>query len=888
MLTMRAWHVRRMNKTSPSKTAVRILLLAMAYVVTGRLALLLAIPPGFATAIFPPVGVGLAAVLLWGNSMLLGVLLGSTVLNVSISWSASGRMSWSSLLIAFGIAMGSSLHNAFAGASIRRFIGFPSSLSNEREVIGFLLLGGPIACLISATWGVSVLYLAGAVTGPQYGFSWWTWWVGDGIGVLIATPLVLILFAQPREIWARRLNTVGIPLLIGCAVMVAAFIRASRLEQDNITTRFDDRSRLMASLIKSHFKGCSEVVLLVERFVTAASRSGRSEFATFVSKLRAAHPEIQATEWVAFVRADERAEFEHHIAAEGFPRFVITEKNDARELVPANAREAYAVITYVEPFAGNEKAFGYDLLSESTRRATLLQAQNADGVTMTSPIRPIQGGIERGVLLLYPVYSATAGHTAERRASLRGFINVLVDPKVLVESALVTFEHEEQDLRITDVTDPAQPRILVGSEQDGSTNSVPFLFRDEWQVGGRSLEITIAPTQSFIRANRSLQAWVVLAGGLGLCGLLGAFLLIMSGRTVHVEQLVQQRTLELSAVLDNAAEAIITFNTDGYIERANPATAKLFEMTVEKLLQCRITELLPQIDWNSAPNEGDALEVRGYCLDGTPLALEMMLSRMEVNGRNLFTVMLHDISARKRAERLKNEFISTVSHELRTPLTSISGSLGLIAGGVVGDISDEVRELIDIAKINAEQLKLLVDDILDIDKLAAGKLDVIAERTDLCVIVRQSLVQNRGYAERHGVSLVADDTRFSKTPVIVEVDPARILQVMANLISNAIKFSPPGAVVDVSLEVGDDDVKVSVRDQGSGVPDDFRERIFEKFAQADGGDNRARGGTGLGLSIAKALVERFGGAIDYVSSPGRGSTFFFQLPLAKSVLERAF
>lgn len=871
-----------MKQTRPPHIALRIALLAIAYVVTGRLALLLAIPPGFATAIFPPVGIGLAAVLLWGYPMLGGVLVGSTLLNLSISWSASGDLSWTGLLVAFGIAMGSSLHNAVAAAAIRRFVGFPSALSDERSVILFLLLGGPLACLLSATWGVTVLYWIGAVSGPQYGFSWWTWWVGDGIGVLIATPLTLVLFAKPRDIWGRRVNTVGIPLVVGCAVMVLTFVRASRLEQDRITSRFDDRARLTIALIKSQFHACSEVALLVERFVTAAPQAGRAEFATFASKLRAAHPEIQATEWVTLVRSSERAEFEQHVISEGFPRFSITEINAANEIIRAHTRDEYAAITYVEPYTHNENALGYDLLSEPVRHTALMHAQEVDSLALTPPIRPVQGGADKSVLLLYPVYSGKPQNAAERRASLRGFINTVVDAEALVEAALATFEHHDQELRIVDVTDAQAPHVVVGADQQPlTTSAAPFLFQDTWKAGGRELEIKIAPTPAFIRANRSLQAWVVLAGGLGLCGLLGAFLLIISGRTVHVEQLVQQRTLELSAVLDNAAEAIITFTAEGTIERANPATAKLFEFTQGTLLERRITDLLPQIDWNFPSKQEAHQEVRGYRQNGQPLTREMMLSRMEVHGRTLFTVMLHDISARKQADRFKNEFISTVSHELRTPLTSISGSLSLVAGGVVGEVSSEIRELIDIAKINSERLTLLVNDILDMDKLAAGKLDVVPERIDLCAIVRKSLAQNQGYADRYGVSLVVTEDRFSTTPVMVDVDPSRMLQVLANLLSNAIKFSPAGGIVDVALEIERDHVMVSVHDQGPGIPDDFRDRIFEKFAQADGGDTRERGGTGLGLSISKALVELSGGTIDFVSRAGNGSTFYFVLPLAK-------
>ncbi|HRI70977.1 MAG TPA: MASE1 domain-containing protein, partial [Polyangium sp.] len=234
---------RNANASLATGLALRIFLLAMAYIVTGRLALLLAIPPGFATAIFPPVGVGLAAVLLWGNPMLAGVLLGSTLLNLSIAWSSGGEISWRGLLVAFGIAIGSSLQNALAAALIRRFVGFPAPLHDEREVAAFLFIGAPLACIVSATWGVTVLYLAGAVPAGQYAFSWWTWWVGDGTGVLIATPLMLVFFAKPRELWSRRRRTVGLPLIISCIVMVVTFIHASRFEQDGIATHFRDRAR---------------------------------------------------------------------------------------------------------------------------------------------------------------------------------------------------------------------------------------------------------------------------------------------------------------------------------------------------------------------------------------------------------------------------------------------------------------------------------------------------------------------------------------------------------------------------------------------------------------------------------------------------------------------
>jgi PAS domain S-box-containing protein len=787
------------------------------------------------------------------------------------------------LLVAFGIAVGSTLHNLLSTFLVKRCIGSSTTLSSERDVILFLLFGGPIACLVSATWGVTVLHVAGAVTTSQYWFSWWTWWVGDGTGVLIAAPIMLIAFAKPREIWSNRRITVGLPLLISCAVMVFTFVRASRLEQENVSARFYERARLMTASIKSHYDAQIDLVLLVERFLAAAPKSGRAEFSTFSAKLRTTHPDLQSVSWLMRIRDDERADFERSMVAQGFMGFTIKEISANDQFIAAKQRPEYIVTTFIEPYEHNSRVVGFDLASERTRSAALAWSRDRDKPTITAPLDLVRDNIKKiGVILLDPLYTENPKNESERRAQLRGFAAVVLYPETLTANALAAYSHDDYQLRLTDVTNPDQPITAVDSSKQGeSINSVPFEFRDHWSVGGRTLEVVIAPTSSFLQANRSLQAWVVLAGGLGLCGLLGAFLLILSGRTNHIEQLVEQRTFELSAILDYAAEAIVTFDSDGAIERANPATARLFDYDLEKLPEYRVTDLIPQIDWNRISTTERRNEINGYRKDGSPLTLEMTLSRIDISGRVLFTCMLHDISSRKKAERLKNEFVSTVSHELRTPLTSISGSLALIAGGIAGDVSDDVLELVNIAKDNAGRLTLLVNDILDIEKLESGKLDVVCSKQDLLKIVQQALVQNHGYANRYGIEVKFDETRLPERPILVDVDPSRLLQVITNLLSNAIKFSPSGGSVEVSVEMVDTNARVAVRDQGPGIADDFRERIFEKFAQADGGDARARGGSGLGLSISKALVERLGGTIGFDSTPGNGSTFYFMLPIAK-------
>ena len=237
--------------------------------------------------------------------------------------------------------------------------------------------------------------------------------------------------------------------------------------------------------------------------------------------------------------------------------------------------------------------------------------------------------------------------------------------------------------------------------------------------------------------------------------------------------------------------------------------------------------------------------------------------------------------AAERATRLKDEFIATVSHELRTPLTSITASLALLVGSSDGDPASPARRLIAIALSNSQRLVRLVNDILDIEKLEAGKVNFKSQLINLRLLVQRSIEANRPFAESAKVLLKLND--IGSCEVLADAD--RLMQILSNLLSNAIKFSPAFSEVTVTIERREEIVRVSVADQGPGIPDEFKSRLFQKFAQADGSDSRKNGGTGLGLSIAKEIVERLGGTIGYVKVPSGGAEFFVELPCANSVGE---
>ncbi len=357
----------------------------------------------------------------------------------------------------------------------------------------------------------------------------------------------------------------------------------------------------------------------------------------------------------------------------------------------------------------------------------------------------------------------------------------------------------------------------------------------------------------------------------------------------RAEAALQDRTRRLRAVFETAVDGIITIDDRGGIDSMNPAAESIFGYRADEVVGRNVTCLMPEpyaaqhdgylrryLQTGERKVIGIGRVVEGLRRDGSTFPLELAVSEMQVGGRRMFTGIVRDISERVKIERLKNEFVSTVSHELRTPLTSIRGALGLLLGGAVGEIPPKARQMLALAERNCERLTLLINDILDLEKIESGRMAFRFGSVDLGELVTQACEAHQGFADRHGIALRVD---IGSNDRRVSGDPDRLQQVLANLLSNATKFSPDGGVVEVVLARRDDALRISVRDHGEGVPEAFRERIFGRFAQADSSDTRGKGGTGLGLNISRAIVERHGGRIGFDSVEGQGATFYFELPV---------
>jgi len=385
-------------------------------------------------------------------------------------------------------------------------------------------------------------------------------------------------------------------------------------------------------------------------------------------------------------------------------------------------------------------------------------------------------------------------------------------------------------------------------------------------------------------------AWGLLLAGLALGGLAGFALawrvatkraLQQSGMVAAMHsEVLRQRSLVLAA-----PEGIMSFDRQGTILFANPAAHRLFSAQPGSLVGRSGADTLAPEDRERAKERmldpaniaagGFRIEYTGLRADGTTFPMQVGLTYAP-EGEDWFAVVfLRDVSRQRDAERLKDEFVSTVSHELRTPLTSIAGSLGLIAGGAAGQLPDKAARLIAIAQSNSQRLVRLINDVLDMEKLASGSLPFNMTETSLRAVAVRSIEMTRGYADQLGVELVLEGDGEG---VEVRGDPDRLVQVVTNLLSNAAKYSPRGERVVVRVEGDGANAKLSVTDQGPGVPIAFRDRIFSRFAQADSSDARGKSGTGLGLYIAREIAERHGGRLWFDSPADGGATFHLELP----------
>lgn len=521
--------------------------------------------------------------------------------------------------------------------------------------------------------------------------------------------------------------------------------------------------------------------------------------------------------------------------------------------------------------------------------------------TVSGPVTLVQEtheDVQRGFLMYVPHYrnAAPIDTVKQREDALVGWVYAAFRTRDLMQGVLPG-EAREFFSEIFYGDDPTAENLLYESPHTGgfkqeriAQNSLPIVNRI-WTTR------FTAPNKSSASAS---QPWMVAGAGLVIDVLLFLVIASLALRRQRAEELALQMTNDLRTsnkslsgfmqIVETTPDFVAIFEVRGGLQHLNRAWRSLLGLTDDDPLPGNIDPLfesdalgqLREVAVPTALRDGmwsgeSTLVAEGGQLLQVSLTVLRHEGQSGLDGRWL-SIIAHDITAYKNVERLKDEFVSTVSHELRTPLTSIHGSLVLLDQGAVGVMPEQAVHMLAIARRNTDRLIRLINDLLDLEKMQAGKMEINVRPTAVGHLVEQAISSVQGAADAAGVTLPVE---CPEDAPMVEVDFDRMIQVLTNLLSNAIKFSPAGSAVTVSVKhhSADRSVELVVADRGSGISADMLEAIFERFTQADSSTARAKGGTGLGLAIANDIVKLHGGSITATNSDGQGTTLRVTLPL---------
>ncbi|WP_278400698.1 hybrid sensor histidine kinase/response regulator [Stutzerimonas kunmingensis] len=652
--------------------------------------------------------------------------------------------------------------------------------------------------------------------------------------------------------------------------------------------------------IRKRLRDHEQILLGGAGLFDAVENVSREQWRTYVERLLLPdrYPGIQG---VGFSQAIPQAERDAHVAhmrAQGYPDY---------DIHPPGQRELYTSIVYLEPFLRrNLAAFGYDMYSEPTRRRAMQRAAQLGETSITGKVTLLQethGKVQAGVLLYVPVYRPSAPLTTpeQRMQALRGFVYSPYRVEDLMRGIL---RAADLPLALHIYASPGEEpeHLLYASSEAPEPGSARFSQLQQLELYGQTWTLRMDSRPEFDERFHSNEA-LVFGLGLGLSLLVFFLTSSLALRHSRVQALANEMTRHirqskhdlrlseerLSLALKGSNDGLWDLDLEAGSMFASPRAWEMLgyrpnELTCDLKLWERLTVAedlaqqkarLAQTMLSNVDHFTTELRLQHKHGHVVPVLLRGHIQRDPQGMAQRISGTLMDLTERKRVEQMKNDFVSTVSHELRTPLTSISGALGLIVGGALGSAPPTMQQMLEIAYRNSLRLGHLINDLLDMEKIAAGKMSFELREHSLGDLLEESRASNQALCEQHGVRCTLEHP----TDVLVWVDGLRLQQVLGNFLSNAVKFTPEGGEIRLHSSLRGTKVRISVTDQGPGIPEAFRSRVFEKFAQADASDSRQKSGTGLGLAITKELIERMGGTVGFDCVPGQGTTFWCELPI---------
>ncbi|MEO6276933.1 CHASE domain-containing protein [Roseateles sp.] len=891
------------------------------YYLLGRLGLLIVLPPYQLSPIYPAAGWGLAVLLVWGLRYLPAVALGSFAVQATMLGSDA-------LPLALGIGCGAAAQAAAGTLLMRRWCGRPLVLASPREVGGYLATA-TLAGVVSPSCATLLLQAAGIITSPQLGQVWTIWWTGDLMGVLIATPITLALIGHPRSAWATRRLSVGLPMLL--TTLLVALGVAATMDWDRQRNR-SDFTRDATNAAQTLASRLREPLLALEGVHGLAKvkpRPTREEFALVSNGFLTEDSPLIALGLTLRVPRDDIERFNAAAAADNFPiRYRVRDRTRAGDVQTPPDEDAMA-IRLIEPLQRNIGALGVNVRSVPGARAAIERAAASGRPTASTGMQLSQdrdGAI--GVVVYQPLYF---GHGSERALARDGFVFATLRPDLLL-SRLAAQWPEQFGACLVDLAPQATFPRLAGppgceAVQRGDDAALP-LVKMPLDFGGQHWEVRIYDLPGMTQAPG--RSWAFALVGLLATAMVGALLLLISGRTQHVEALVQQRTAELERAIAGRAEGahalnqseqrfhsifetapigIVFTDLNGAFQEVNAYFSSLVGHSAEALMGRRAIDVTHADDRREDIRLARRLmrgelpfyrRLKRYVRpDGIVVYARVLVSLLRgADGRpHRMVGIIEDITDQRRFEELdrareaaeaanqaKNEFLSRMSHELRTPMNAILGFTQLMQMDTGEPLSPAQRGRAQQIAQAGWHLLEMINDTLDLSRIEAGSLRLEPVVLDLPAVLARALALVQGNAAERGLAI---SQRLDAAALHLVGDPTRVTQVLTNLLSNAVKYNRVGGSVSIESSAPEPGwVEVAVRDTGLGLTDEQRASLFQPFNRL-GRERSGLPGTGIGLVISQRLAEMMGGSLRAEAVDGEGACFVLRLPAANAQMATA-
>ena len=574
-----------------------IIAASLAYLLAGKLALLIAVPPTNAVAFWPAVGISLALALKFGKKVLIGVFIGDLLLQFD-SFGLNFLSSTSStLLFEFAIAFNGVLSTSLSLFLIKKFANYPSKLISEGSIIKLLTFGGPVAAIIPALLSSLIFAMAGLTPQNIIFSSAFIWWLGDSLGVLIMTPLTLLFIALPGKVNRVRKWAVSIPVILTLFLVILLFQSTEEKENNRLQAELTHHASNIGLEINRELNTHINFTQHMKESTFNNGEVNLDEFNRTANSIRQLHPDIQALAWDVIVKNKDRLAFEYQMQAIHQQDFQITQRNNDGNMVRRADQDEYAAIAYVSPYKGNEKALGFDPLSNPELNPFYYQARDSGKAIISSKVNLVQGDKSQiGIITYLPIYrdNVPIDTLEQRQTAFVGNLAGIYYLENIIHSILETFSVENTHLSITDISAPNNP-ILLFSEQSEIYNNISedTSINFPVEIGNRSWNIRVSPYNEFYLNNFSNNVWTILFIGMLFTAILTVSLLVSSGRKARIEEVVNTRTknlnkaqeeLRLLAITFESHEAIMISDANNHILRVNQAFTEITGYSEEDVL----------------------------------------------------------------------------------------------------------------------------------------------------------------------------------------------------------------------------------------------------------------------------------------------------------------